>query len=300
MAVARSMFDLRLEDREGHLEDSSLWLRQSGSHTRQHGVFDQQRTQTNTYVVQGGGEIFSAQFSGQDRFGVGVMFGYGNASSHTDSKLTGFYSKGQVDGYNAGLYATWYQDAQSLNGLYVDSWLQYNWLNASVNGEDLSQENYDINGVNASLESGYRIPVYQSANGNVFIAPQAQVIYSGMQADDHTETGGTQVQSSGTDNISTRLGVKISREGVSDQDKGSDKLFALYAEANWLYNSKLAGANMDGEQFDQTGTRNIGEVKLGLEGKLHRHFSLWTNVSQQLGDDGYSDTSGNIGFKYQF
>lgn len=277
-----------------------MWLRQEGSRTTFHDTTGQTRTATNTYVIQGGGEVWDTHFGESDRLGLGLMAGYGNAKSHSHSSRTGYRSEGSVDGYSAGIYATWYQDAASLDGLYVDSWTQYSWLNGSVNGEGLSSESYDISGLSASVETGYRMPVYQGENGRVFVTPQAQVIWSGIKADDHTEANGTRVKSSGDNNVQTRLGVKVSRDGVSDMDKGKDKLFTVYAEANWLHNSQQAGAVMDNVEVEQSGSRNLAEVKLGTEGQLNKHINLWSNVAQRLGDDGYSDTAVMVGFKYRF
>uniref|UniRef100_UPI0013596586 autotransporter family protein n=1 Tax=Budvicia diplopodorum TaxID=1119056 RepID=UPI0013596586 len=300
MAAAGKLFNLRLEDREGRAENSSMWLRQVGNRTKFRDTSGQIKTATNTYVIQGGGEVAQAQFSDKDRLGVGVMLGYGQSDSQSGNSRSGYSSKGRVDGYSGGVYATWYQDANTLNGLYVDSWMQYSWLNADVNGEQLSNESYDIDGMSASVEAGYRMPVYQGENGDVFITPQAQVTWSGISADDHREVNGTRVTSSGENNVQTRLGVKLSRDGVSDGDKGKDKLFTVYAEANWLHNSQQSGAVLDGVAVKQAGNANVGELKLGAEGQLNKHVNLWTNVAQQMGDEGYSDTALTVGFKYKF
>ncbi len=198
------------------------------------------------------------------------------------------------------MYGTWYQDAKTLNGAYVDSWVQYSWLDAEVNGQDVAKETYDMDGFSASIEAGYRLPVYQGLNGDVFITPQGQISWNGITADDHREAGGTRVSSSGHDNVQTRLGVKVSRDGVSDKDKGTDKLFTVYAEANWLHNSQQAGAVLDGTEVKQSGSRNVGELKLGAEGQSNSHLNLWTNVAQQMGDNGYSDTAVTLGVKYRF
>lgn len=298
ISAARTLFNLRLADREGQAENSSMWLRQVGGHTRSRDSSGQLRTTTNRYVVQGGGELFGSQFAANDRLGVGVMLGYGRANSHTDSDVSQYSSKGKVDGYNAGLYATWYQDANTQDGLYVDSWVSYSWLNATVNGEQLKSETYDINGFSTSLESGYRLPVYQSETSRVSITPQAQVNWSGLRAKDHTEFNGTRVQSGGDNNIQTRLGLKISRDSVIKQD--SDSQFGVFAEANWLNNSNMANAKMDNVSIQQAGNRNVGELKLGAEAKLNKKLNLWTNVGQQLGNDGFSDTSVVVGAKYRF
>jgi autotransporter family porin len=48
------------------------------------------------------------------------------------------------------------------------------------------------------------------------------------------------------------------------------------------------------------GNRNIGELKVGVEGQLSQRLQLWGNVAQQIGDNGYSDTQGMLGIKYSF
>lgn len=53
-----------------------------------------------------------------------------------------------------------------------------------------------------------------------------------------------------------------------------------------------------GESSD--GSRNIGELKMCVEGQLSSRLQLWGNVAQQIGDNGYSDTQGMLGMKYSF
>ena len=300
MAAAGNLFSLRLEDREGRAENSSMWLRQEGSRNKHRDSTGQLRTATNSYVAQGGGEVFGTEFTDTDRFGLGLMMAYGQADSKVHSQKTGYKANSSIDGYSAGVYGTWYQDAKTLNGTYVDSWVQYSWLDAEVNGQDVAKESYDMDGFSAALEAGYRLPVYQGLNGNVFITPQGQITWNGITADDHREANGTKVSSSGNDNVQTRLGVKVSRDGVNDQDKGTDKLFTVYAEANWLHNSQQAGAVLDGVEVKQSGSRNLAELKLGTEGQVNKNLNLWTNVAQQMGDNGYSDTAVTFGVKVRF
>ncbi|WP_420245791.1 autotransporter outer membrane beta-barrel domain-containing protein, partial [Citrobacter sedlakii] len=56
----------------------------------------------------------------------------------------------------------------------------------------------------------------------------------------------------------------------------------------------------NGDNVDLDGTRNIGELKAGVEGQLTKNVSLWGNVAQQVGDKGYSDTSAMLGIKASF
>ncbi len=57
---------------------------------------------------------------------------------------------------------------------------------------------------------------------------------------------------------------------------------------------------MNGISNAITGARDVGELKLGVEGQINARLQLWGNVAQQLGDNGFSDTQGTLGIKYQF
>ncbi|MFZ1872064.1 MAG: autotransporter outer membrane beta-barrel domain-containing protein, partial [Chania sp.] len=50
----------------------------------------------------------------------------------------------------------------------------------------------------------------------------------------------------------------------------------------------------------QDGAANIAELKMGVEGQLSKQLNLWGNVSQQVGDKGYSDTAVMLAIKYNF
>lgn len=232
-------------------------------------------------ATSGGTELLSAQFATDDILGIGVMA--------SDSKS-----------HSNGVYATWYQNAKTQNGVYADSWLQYSGMNASVDGDPQATENNDFRGFSGSLESGYRQPVWHGENGDIFVTPQAQLVWYGLKADDHTDSNGTRMSSGSDSNLLSRLGVKVSRDGVASDDRASGKLFTTYVEASWLYNSDPASISFDNEKVKEAGTTNVGEVKLGMEGKLNSNLNVWTNVGQQIGGEGYSDLSALFGVNYTF
>ncbi|ENQ8532594.1 autotransporter outer membrane beta-barrel domain-containing protein [Escherichia coli] len=74
----------------------------------------------------------------QDRWHLGVMAGYANQHSNTQSNRVGYKSDGRISGYSAGLYATWYQNDANKTGAYVDSWALYNWFDNSVSSDNRS------------------------------------------------------------------------------------------------------------------------------------------------------------------
>lgn len=95
-------------------------MRHIGGHNRWKDSSSQLNTQSNRYVVQLGGSI--AQWTdGQDRLQLGIMAGYGNEKSSTTSSLSGYKSKGAINGYSTGLYGTWQQNDGNDNGAYVDT-----------------------------------------------------------------------------------------------------------------------------------------------------------------------------------
>lgn len=300
MSAANRIFNLRLEDREGRAENSSMWLRQFASRNKSRDASGQLHMSANTYVIQGGGEVLSNQFGNDDRLGLGVMAAYGRTSGKTRSQISHYNAKNTLNGYSVGLYGTWYQNADSLNGAYVDGWMQYSWFDAKVHGEKLATENYHMNGLSASMETGYRVEIGQYRQSNLFITPQAQITWNGVKAGTHYETNGSRVDSNGSGNVQTRLGVKFSLDSAQSQNINNRKLFTVYSEANWLYNTENVSVTMDGVQLRQKGNRNIGELKLGVEGELSQQLSVWANVAQQLGSNGYRDTAANVGIKYQF
>jgi len=308
MAAAQNMFNLRLHDRGGETQyvdaitgeqkTTSLWMRNVGGHNTSTDSSGQLKTQTNRYLLQIGGDLGKWSVDGDDSLHVGTMAGYGNAQSNTDSTVTGHRSQGEVSGYSLGMYGTWYQNAATQTGAYIDSWAQYNWFNNSVKGDDLPQESYKSKGITASLEGGYKWKVGEdSAKNSYFIEPNAQFVWSNIKANDLTEDNGTQVSSQGNGNVQSRVGVRASMKTHSEKQQPS---FQPYIEANWINNTQNAGATLNDVSIDQRGSKNIAEVRAGVDGQLTQRVNLWGNVGQQMGSESYRDTSAMIGVKVSF
>jgi len=315
LVAANTMFNTRLHDRLGETQYTdaltgekrvtSLWLRQVGTHNRWRSDIGSLKTTSNQYVVMLGGDVAQWSSSGLDRGHLGVMAGYGNNQNRTHSGVTGYSSKGQTNGYSVGLYGTWYDNDADKTGLYLDSWAQYSWFKNTVRGQDIAEEKYDSKGLTASLESGYTWKLgefhgsKQSLN-TVYIQPKAQVIWMGVEADDHTDANGTRVTSDGDGNIQTRLGTRLFLKGHSKQDESKEREFEPFIEANWLHNTRVFSTTLNGLRVSQEGARNIGELKTGVEGQLTRNLTAWGNVGKQIGDKGYNNTEAMLGVKYSW
>lgn len=313
---ANNLFNVRLHDRPGETQYTdimtgehkvtSMWLRNVAGHTNVSSGNGQLKTGSNRYVMQLGGDIAQWTNNGDDRYHLGVMAGYGHVKSSTGNRLSGNRAAARADGYSAGVYGTYYANEAEKTGLYADGWMQYNWFDNSVKGDDLAEEKYRSKGVSVSAEAGYTFLMNETAGSSDettnrwYVQPKAQVTYSGVKMDGHTEQNGTRVSGRGEDNIQTRLGVKVYGQGHVAKDNGTDRDFQPFAEVNWLHNTRDAGVSMDGSAVNQSGTRDIGEIKVGLEGRLTKNTGMWFNVAQQVGSDSYTDTQGILGIKVRF
>ncbi|HGE9187501.1 autotransporter outer membrane beta-barrel domain-containing protein [Escherichia coli] len=315
IAAANTMFVTRLHERLGQTQYvdaitgepkvTSMWMRHEGKHNRSRDATGQLKTQGNSYVLQIGGDLAQWSRSGSDRWHLGIMTGYGNEHHNADSVRTRYSSKGGVKGYNTGIYATWYANDETHRGAYLDTWIQYSWFDNNVKGKELPGEFWKSKGLTASLETGYawKIGEFSSNHGSLnewYIQPQAQLVWMGVKADELYESNGTFIESTGDGNIHTRLGVKNWLKGHTRLDSSKSRNFSPFVEVNWLHNTRDFGVRMNGDPVYQDGTRNIGEVKAGIEGALTNGLYLWGNAGVQVGNKGYNNTSAMLGAEYTF
>ncbi|TCC04901.1 autotransporter outer membrane beta-barrel domain-containing protein [Kosakonia quasisacchari] len=315
LAAANRMFAIRLQDsvsetqtdngQQGDTAESSMWMHQAGSRNRSHDDSGQLKTESTQYVVMLGGDLVQWSDGRQGRGRVGVMAGYGNNHSKTHSDISGYDADGRVNGYTAGAYGAWYADEVNKTGLYVGSWAQYSWFTNSVSGEELSSEAYHAKGVSASVETAWnwKAAEFSASNGSRtswHIQPQAQAIWMGVKAEDHREANGTRVSGDGSNALQTRLGIRSWLNSYGSQHNDNGRRLQPFIEANWIHNTQRFATRMDGETISQAGAENVGEVKIGMTGRLNTQLSLWGNVGHQLGGHGYSSTQATFGVRYEF
>lgn len=315
LAAANTLFVMRLNDRAGETRyidpvteqerSSRLWLRQVGGHNAWRDSNGQLRTTSHRYVSQLGADLLTGGFTDSDSWRLGVMAGYARDYNSTHSSVSDYRSKGSVRGYSAGLYAIWFADDISKKGAYIDAWAQYSWFKNSVKGDELAYESYSAKGATVSLEAGYGFALNKSfgleaAKYTWIFQPQAQAIWMGVDHNAHTEANGSRIENDANNNIQTRLGFRtfIRTQEKNSGPHGDD--FEPFVEMNWIHNSKDFAVSMNGVKVEQDGARNLGEIKLGVNGNLNSAASVWGNVGVQLGDNGYNDTAMMVGLKYKF
>lgn len=293
--------EVRYIDPDGKSRVSSMWIRNIGGHNRSRDNSGQNKTQANRYAFQLGGDIASWSSDAYDRWHLGLMVGQGSQRARTVNHHTAYRARSSVSGYSSGIYLTWLQDNDERNGAYIDSWALHSWYNNSVNGDDNPAETYKSRGLTASVESGYTWKLSDiSKRSSWYIQPQIQAVWMGVKASEHRESNDTLVLSNGAGNLQSRLGVRTYLKGHNHIDDGKQRTFEPFIEVNWVHNSKLFGSTLNDVRTTQDGTRNIVDVKTGVEAKLNNKLHLWGSVAHKVGGKGYSDTQGTVGFKVLF
>ncbi|HEI9845446.1 TPA: autotransporter outer membrane beta-barrel domain-containing protein [Morganella morganii] len=307
--AALGMFTMTLHDRLGepHYADSfkgeenasSVWLRITGDRQRHDAINRSMRIKGDTYTTQLGGDIINRNNDAQDTTIRGGIMGAVGKSDYTSSaKRTGTKSDAKIDrAYSVGLYGTWYQNREDENNAYVDVWAQYAWFDNHVSVAGHSSD-YKSNIISASAEAGYSMAVYKpDADKQWLLAPQAQVIFNSYDADDSSNGTGLKMKGERSNSVDTRLGARLTYAN----QKQSDQSAQPFVEVNWLYsNAKSDMTFNEHYTFSDDMPASRVEIKAGVEGQISPNWSVWGNVSHQMGANDYSGDRAMIGVKYQW
>lgn len=298
--AALRMFRSTLHDRVG---DQNV----SGSNADENGNSAWVRTQTSTLdagTLNGQIEMNTraaiAQFGLEKQFAVGAgrmhlgaVGGLGRATSEDRSIISNHHATGTVKGTNAGIYATWYPQADAQPGAYLDALVQYARFDNTVKGGYLGREQYNSQAWSLSLEAGRAFQVHAGETYGIHVEPQAQVVYTDFSSDNVREANGTLVRSQTAGSADMRLGVRVFARELSD----AHNRVQPFAAFNWWSGGAAATLSMDGEQLRHDATRNLLEAKVGAQLQLGHGWSGWGQVGYQRGGDAYRDVNGQLGLK---
>ncbi|ENG5546174.1 fibronectin-binding autotransporter adhesin ShdA [Salmonella sp. 741265086_PSA] len=300
--MARNLQMQTLYDREGSQyrnADGSVWARFKAGKAESEAVSGNIDMDSNYSQFQLGGDIL-AWGNGQQSFTVGVMASYINADTDSTGNRgadgSQFTSSGNVDGYNLGVYATWFADAQTHSGAYVDSWYQYGFYNNSVESGDAGSESYDSTANAVSLETGYRYDIALNNGNTVSLTPQAQVVWQNYSADSVKDNYGTRIDGQDGDSWTTRLGLRVDGKLY----KGSRTVIQPFAEANWLHTSDDVSVSFDDATVKQDLPANRAELKVGLQADIDKQWSVRAQVAGQTGSNDFGDLNGSLNLRYNW
>ncbi|EAB7166562.1 TPA: fibronectin-binding autotransporter adhesin ShdA [Salmonella enterica] len=300
--MARNLQMQTLYDREGSQyrnADGSVWARFKAGKAESEAVSGNIDMDSNYSQFQLGGDIL-AWGNGQQSVTVGVMASYINADTDSTGNRgadgSQFTSSANVDGYNLGVYATWFADAQTHSGAYVDSWYQYGFYNNSVESGDAGSESYDSTANAVSLETGYRYDIALNNGNTVSLTPQAQVVWQNYSADSVKDNYGTRIDGQDGDSWTTRLGLRVDGKLY----KGSRTVIQPFAEANWLHTSDDVSVSFDDATVKQDLPANRAELKVGLQADIDKQWSVRAQVAGQTGSNDFGDLNGSLNLRYNW
>ncbi len=305
IAMARNLFTTRLEDRTSHYlykdivtgqwQPTSMWMHTQGGRSQFGHTVEQLNIKGNYYSVQLGGDIAQWATNEQGSGRIGTLAGLGKATNHSHSKVTSYHSRGAVDGYNLGIYATWFADQQHNTGVYIDTLAQYSWFNNAVNGQDKAEEKYKSSGFTTSIESGYTFNLANSDQLSYFIQPNAQITWAGINAQTHKTADGAVVSYRNNGHFITRIGAKAY---LQTHDTLNTK-FTPFVAVNWIHQNQNTGTTISGQGIDNK-IQNSTEFNVGVESQIDQQLHIWANINHQIGRYNYTDTNALVGVKYHF
>ncbi|HBW0040132.1 TPA: autotransporter outer membrane beta-barrel domain-containing protein [Klebsiella aerogenes] len=289
--AAQGMFLHKRDDRDQltfrNEDNLNTWMYVKGRYHENDAGGDKVSYDTTTTVLQVGSDFMSKPMD-KGILRAGGMFGAGQAKTDSDAKHNVRDAQGKVDGFNVGLYATWQEDPKLRLGSYIDTWASYSWYNNTVTS-NRNNEKYDSKGFAASVEVGHAW-VIPSENARTWkIEPQAQMVYSYFDQENHTDPDGVRVTTVDNNSLFGRLGVKSSY--FEQQDV---KAWQPYVAVNWL---KGAGQNdlaFNGEKVSNDTPDDRGQLELGVTGNVNETTTISLRASGEWGENSYAAYGGHI------
>lgn len=300
-SAARIPASAETGDRPGN----NLWVRAQG--TRNNGMrMTEGRVDvdTDSSIVQMGGDVLRTPLGKDGLFIAGVMAGYGDARVRSTSQLmtadrdvvVSADARGKVTGYSAGVYATAYANDATRLGAYADSWLQYGRYSNQIDSE-LGSDRYRSNTWTASVEAGYAFLPFasDSALAAMVVEPQVQVAYSRYDAKDAVLPG-MRLENGSAGAVNTRAGVRVYPLGKPV----GESAMRPFIETNWLHGSGNPRVDIGSGSFSAVPLRNAAELKVGAEGRVAKSWHVSGHVSGLTGSGDQHGYGGMLNLTYRW
>ncbi|MCL8000360.1 autotransporter outer membrane beta-barrel domain-containing protein [Brucella sp. 21LCYQ03] len=245
-------------DKGASIKKYGVWGRVEGAHSRlePNTSTSRMKQDINTFIMQAGidGQFYEGE---NGKLIAGITGQYGHAKGDVSS----FNGDGDIstDAWSLGATATWYGN----NGFYVDGQGQVTWFDNDLMSWTANTglaEGRKATGYALSIEAGQRIPLQDSWA----LTPQAELMYSAIDADTFKDTWGSQVDLHDGDNLVGRIGLAADRSFNWKGNDGRMVNTSIYGIAN-LYQEFLSGTtvNVSGVDFNTSNDRTWAGIGAG-------------------------------------
>lgn len=292
--AAANMFNQNILDRRDNVQspDQTVWGRINYNENKADHMSGTQKLKSENTLLQVGADFYRNDEKGHI---AGAYFGYGQSDITNTSYLTGSKAEGDVRGLQIGGYYSWVPEQDQ--GPYVDVWGHYANYRSKLKGK--AQKNhdkkYDGYGFALSAEGGYSFVLNETDVNKWILKPHLQLTYSYLNMDDFTDSNNTRFSDNKSNGIQTRLGARF--YGFKKQDNNG---VLPFVEANWLHNGMSNEIAVNGHKESSKLGKNVGEIKLGIQGNITKSSSIFVHVGFQKGDHSYKRTTGQIGYNYNW
>lgn len=291
--IAAHMFDQNILDRRDNVRkpDETVWGRIEYSETKTGQFNNTQALKAKTTLIQLGWDLFQ----NEERTNVfGIYGGYGYSDVKNRSKLTGSEAEGHVKGYQIGAYYSWMK--QDEVGPYVDVWGHIAKYRNTMTGRAQLDQSKSYNGhgfaLSAEVGRGFITGTSDSGNTSWILEPHAQVTYNYLKNNSFIDARGTRFTENKAKGFDTRLGARF-----YGYREANDTL-RPYVELNWLYNGTPNAVDVNDQQVSSRIGRNVGELKVGVQGHVAKDISVSANLGFQKGKNDFKRTEAQVVVNY--
>ena len=176
-------------------------------------------------------------------------------------------------------------------------WVHYAWYNNQLSGPAQSHTTkYDSHGYALSAEAGYGFELNRKEDGRAWILePHVQVIYNHLKTESFHDSSSTWYSNSTDNGWQSRVGARLYGQ-LAEQDKG----VVPFVEFNWLHNSFGNRVSLNGVALESDIGKNIGEVKIGIQGEVSDNLSIWGHLGAQRGSESFKRYELQLGLGWQW
>ncbi len=282
----------------GMVDAHGIWARIQGAHDRlEPTTLTGMKQEINTFILQAGvdGQFYEDE---NGKLIAGITGQYGTARSNIvardgDGRIS-------TNAWSLGATATWIGN----DGFYVDTQGQVTWFESDLNSDTADvglASGRKATGYALSVETGKRIAL----NGNWVLTPQAQLIWSSINADDFEDVWQANISVARGNSFAARFGLAASYDSSWQGSDGRVVNTSIYGITN-LYQEFLGGTrvNISGVDFSTDNDRTWAGIGAGgtyaWAGGKYLIFGQGTiNTSLDHFADSYA-IKGDVGFKVKW